>query len=107
MHISTFCVTEKFDGGVLYPHHCLRLNGTTLPIGLLRRYRVVDSSGEAHTVQEWGDFVRVKFLEGWSEWARSSGRLQMDGQHVNPTDAPNVFEVALTGEKLTEVPPGQ
>lgn len=72
---------------------------------LVGRIPVQDTSGELHTVEEWGDFVRVKFSEGWSEWARSSGRLRMNGQHINPTDDKNVFEVAMTGEKLTTLSP--
>lgn len=72
---------------------------------LVRRIRVQDASGAPHTVEEWGDFMRVKFAEGWSEWARSGGRLRMDGQHINPTDDKNVFEVAMTGEKLTTLSP--
>ncbi len=72
---------------------------------LVRRIQVQDASGAPHTVEEFGDFMRVKFTEGWSEWARSGGRLRMNGQHINPTDDKNVFEVAMTGEKLTTLSP--
>jgi len=63
-----------------------------------------DEKGETHSIEEWGDFLRVQSWDGeWSEWMRSGGRLRLKGQHVNPTDDPQVFELAATGEKLTAV----
>lgn len=75
---------------------------------LARRLLVLDSKGALHTVEEWGDFVRVQYADdSWSEWGRAGGRLKMGRQHINPTDNEGVFEVAMTGEKLTVISPGQ
>lgn len=72
---------------------------------LVARIPVTDSSGARHTVEEHGDFFRVQYHDNsWSEWTRGSGKLLMKGQHVNPTDDDNTFEVAMTGEKLTVMP---
>lgn len=72
---------------------------------LVRRISVKDSSGNSHTVVEWGDFLRVIVDGGWSPWMRNGGRLKLDNQPVNQTDDPNVFELVMTGEKLTAVSP--
>jgi hypothetical protein len=67
---------------------------------------VRDSAGNITTVQEWGDFMRFQSLDGqWSNWARAGGRLLRGREHINPTDDDNVLEVAMTGERLTVVPP--
>ncbi len=72
---------------------------------LVRRINVTDSAGQPHTVEEWGDFVRVRYVDGrWSEWTRGGGRLLLGKEHINPTDNDNVLEVAMTGEKLTVIP---
>lgn len=75
---------------------------------LVRRIAVLDTAGTRHTVVEWGDFLRVQSLDGqWSEWMRSGGRLRIGDEPVNPTDDPQVFELAATGERLTAVAPRQ
>jgi hypothetical protein len=72
---------------------------------LVRRIPVTDSEGNSHTVMEWGDFIRVQAQDGlWSNWMRSGGRLKLKGEHVNPTDKEDVFEIASTGERLTVIP---
>lgn len=73
---------------------------------LVRKILVTDSEGESHTISEWGDFLRVQANDGvWSEWLRDGGRLKLNGEHINPTDDKNVFEIAATGERLTTVSP--
>lgn len=71
---------------------------------LVRRIAVQDSSGERHTIEEWGDFMRQQWADGsWSEWARSGGRLRLGSRHVNPTDDEKVFELPDTGERLAVI----
>ncbi|MFE1574301.1 hypothetical protein ACFIQG_21260 [Comamonas odontotermitis] len=66
---------------------------------------MTDSEGNSHTVLEYGDFMRIQSLEGtWSNWMRSGGRLKLNGEHVNPTEKEDVFEIASTGERLTATP---
>ena len=80
------------------------MNNRQTDTRLVRRIRVQDGNGEMHTVEGWGDFLRVRSLDGaWSDWMRNGGRLRLKGQPVNPTDDPQMFELAMTGEKLTVV----
>lgn len=73
---------------------------------LVRKFKVRDTFGAVHTVEEWGDFVRLLTLDGqWTNWARNGGRLALGSRHVNPTDDPKVFELPDTGERLTAVDP--
>lgn len=75
---------------------------------LVTTIRVVDSSSTQHTVEEWGDFIRVRYMDGtWSDWTRAGGRLLRGREHINPTEDNNVFVVAMTGEKLTACPPSE
>lgn len=68
---------------------------------LVRRIKVTDENGSTHTIEEWGDFLRVQFNEGWSNWDRSGGRFKLGRQTVNPTDDKQGFVVPTTGEILT------
>lgn len=69
---------------------------------LVRRIAVQDSAGQEHTVDEWGDFMRIQTLDGtWSNWARAGGRLLRGREHINPTEDDNVLQVAMSGELLT------
>jgi hypothetical protein len=75
---------------------------------LVKRISVVDSSGAHGTIEGWGDFVRVQYTDGaWSDWQLGIVRLRLNGRPVNPTDDPDVFELAETMEKLTAVQPRQ
>ncbi len=75
---------------------------------LVARIPVIRADGTRDTVEDWGDFQRVRFLEGnWSDWGRSGGRYLLHGQHVNPTDDERRLQVAATGEMLTVATPDQ
>jgi hypothetical protein len=74
----------------------------------VRLIQVKDTAGDIHQVEEIGDFIRVKPLNGpWTEWLRSSGRYRLNGQPVNATDDPNTLQIAMTGELLTVLNPSE
>lgn len=72
---------------------------------LVRRFRVTDESGNQRTVVEWGDFMRVQYPEGWSNWTRSGGRYKLGEQTVNPSEDKLSFINPIDGEVLTIVTP--
>lgn len=72
---------------------------------LERFIQVRDEAGNAHSLEEIGVYARYPTPSGWSPWLRISGEIRLNGQYVNETDDPNVFELPYTRERLTAVNP--
>ena len=68
---------------------------------LAKRIGVVDQSGQTHVVEYWENLVATE-IDGRPVLVPDGGKLKMNGQSINPTDDPNIFET-LDGDKLTVI----
>lgn len=71
----------------------------------VKQIPVVDTAGKQHLIDEIVELIRVQSLDGtWSEWLEAGGYFLLNGEDVNPTNDPNVFELLETEELLTVIP---